>query len=213
MIPLGTWLIYCGACVALALTPGPNTMLLIARTVVEGRRAGWMTLAGTQTGLAFHVLMAAFGLSALLAAVPLAYDTIRIAGALYLAWLAWQTWRSRDQGAVEPVASARRGAVQLYRDGALTGIFNPKVALFQLALLPQFVDPARGHVLAQTLLLGATQLLIVFPFDAATVMLAARIHRWFNRGERTARWGRRARVALAGVFGALALRLALEQRH
>jgi threonine/homoserine/homoserine lactone efflux protein len=208
LMPLATWLIFCGACVALALTPGPNMLLLVSRTLAQGRRAGLLTLAGTQTGLSFHIAAVAFGLAALIAAVPLAYDAIRVAGALYLAFLAVQTWRERDAAvaAGAPVIPAGR----LYRDGVMSSVLNPKIALFELALLPQFVDPARGSVLAQTLILGVTQFVIVFPFDAGCVLAAARVRRMFERHGRFAQWSRRA---LAGVFAALALRLALDVRR
>ncbi|MEO8847890.1 MAG: LysE family translocator [Casimicrobiaceae bacterium] len=207
LMPMATWLIFCAACTALALTPGPNMLLLVSRTLAQGRRAGVLTLAGTQTGLAFHVAAVACGLAALLAAVPVAYDALRIAGALYLAWLAWQTWRESPHAtrvALPPIRASR-----LYRDGALTGILNPKVALFELALFPQFVDPSRGSVLAQTLILGVTQLVIVLAFDAGCVLAAARLRGLFARGTRSSRWSRRV---LSGVFAALALRLALDAR-
>lgn len=208
LMPLATWLIFCAACAALALTPGPNMLLLVTRTLAQGRRAGLLTLAGTQTGLSFHIAAVAFGLAALIAAVPLAYDAIRVAGALYLAVLAVQTWRERDAdvGRAAPVIPAAR----LYRDGVMSSVLNPKIALFELALLPQFVDPARGSVLAQTLILGVTQFVIVFPFDAGCVLAAASVRRAFERHGRFARWSRRA---LAGVFAALALRLALDVRR
>ena len=93
MIALDTWLLFAAACVALAITPGPNLVYLVARTVAQGRRAGFVSLAGTTTGFVGHVLAAALGLSALLAAIPVAYDAVRYAGAAYLAWLAWTTWR------------------------------------------------------------------------------------------------------------------------
>jgi threonine/homoserine/homoserine lactone efflux protein len=207
LMPSATWLLFCGACVALAITPGPNMLLLVSRTLAQGRRAGLLTLAGTQTGLSFHIAAVAFGLAALLAAVPLAYDAIRIAGALYLAWLAVQTWRERDSadaGARPSIPAAR-----LYRDGVLSSVLNPKIALFELALLPQFVDPSRGSVLAQTLILGASQFVIVFPFDLGCVLAASRVRRIFERHGRFTRWSRRA---LAGVFATLALRLALDAR-
>src|SRR6202008_1023379 len=90
MVPLSTWLLFCAACFALAITPGPNLVYLVSRTLVQGRAAGLVSLVGTETGLAFHVLAAAFGLSALLATVPAAYDVVRLAGAAYLGWLAWR---------------------------------------------------------------------------------------------------------------------------
>ena len=92
-----TWLVFVLRR-ALVATPGPNVLYLVSRTLAQGRAAGFVSLAGTSTGFLCHVLAAAFGLSALLAAVPVAYDTIRIAGAIYLAWLAWTTWRSPDAG-------------------------------------------------------------------------------------------------------------------
>lgn len=208
MIPLNTWLLFCVASIALAATPGPNLLYLVSRTLVQGKRAGFVSLAGTTTGLGVHVLAAAFGLSALIAAVPMAYDAVRWAGALYLAVLAWQTWRAPDPAAAEaptPVAPAR-----LYRDGAATGILNPKVALFQLALFPQFVDPAYGSVLAQSLVLGATQLVVVAACDSICVLTAARIRGWFGARPR---WARGSKRVLAGVFGALAVRLVIESRR
>lgn len=204
MMPLSTWLLFCVAAVALAITPGPNMLYLVSRTLVQGRRAGIVSLAGTGTGMLVHILAAALGLSALLAAVPVAYDAVRLAGALYLLWIAWRMWQEPATGSLtEP---PRFPAGQLYRSGAMTGILNPKVALFQLALFPQFVDPAHGSVLAQSLVLGATQLTIVVVFDGFCVAAAGTLRRFFSGRPGFGRWSKRA---LAGVFAALAFRLAL----
>ena len=208
MIAIDTWLLFVIACVALAITPGPNLVYLVARTVAQGRRAGLVSLAGTTTGFLAHVLAAAFGLSALLAAVPVAYDAVRYAGAAYLAWLAYTTWRDAKplpEGVTTPPAPP--GA--LFRAGVLTSLLNPKVALFQLALFPQFVDPSRGSVLAQSLVLGATQVVIVAGFDTLCVLAAATLKRRLGGAGRFAVWSKRL---LAGVFGALAVRLVLEAR-
>lgn len=212
LMPVGVLLPFCAACTALALTPGPNMLLLVSRTLCQGRRAGLLTLAGTQTGLSAHIAAVAFGLAALLAAVPLAYDAVRIAGALYLAWLAVLTWHERDaEGDAEGKAAGPSiPAPKLYRDGVLSSVLNPKIALFELALLPQFIDPARGSVLAQTLLLGVAQFVIVFSLDAGYVLAAVRLRQLFDRHSRFTRW---SRPALAGVFAALALRLALDARR
>jgi threonine/homoserine/homoserine lactone efflux protein len=208
VIPIDTWLLFVVACVALAITPGPNLVYLVARTVAQGRRAGFVSLAGTTTGFFAHVLAAAFGLSALLAAVPVAYDAVRYAGAAYLAWLAWTTWRdAKPLAPGVPAPRAREGA--LFRAGLTTSLLNPKVALFQLALFPQFVDPSHGSVLAQSLMLGATQLVIVASFDTLCVLAAATLKRRLTGATRWAVWSKRL---LAGVFGALAVRLALESR-
>jgi threonine/homoserine/homoserine lactone efflux protein len=209
MIALDNWLLFAAATVALAMTPGPNMVYLVARTVAQGRQAGMVSLAGTTTGFLGHVLAAAFGLSALLAAVPVAYDAVRYAGAAYLAWLAWTTWRDAKP-LPEGVTTPPLPASTLFRAGLTTSLLNPKVALFQLALFPQFVDPSRGSVLAQSLLLGATQLVIVAGFDTLCVLAAATLKRRFAGASRWAIWSKRL---LAGVFGALAVRLALESRR
>jgi threonine/homoserine/homoserine lactone efflux protein len=209
MIPLATWLVFVLACVALVATPGPNLLYLVSRTLAQGRAAGFVSLAGTSSGFLLHVLAAAFGLSAILAAVPLAYDTIRIAGALYLAWLAWSTWRAPD---VAPGTTLERAvpAARLYREGLVTAILNPKVAMFQLALCPQFVDPTRGSVLAQSLILGATQVVIAVVGDSLFVLAATGVRRWFAARPRWGAWSKRL---LAGVFAGLAARLALDERR
>ena len=209
MVPFATWLLFLLACIALVATPGPNVLYLVSRTLAQGRPAGFVSLAGTSTGFLFHVLAAALGLSALLAAVPVAYDTIRIAGALYLAWLAWSTWRSPDivTGAAD---TAQAPASKLYRDGVITAILNPKVAMFQLALFPQFVDPAHGSVLAQSLVLGATQVAVHLAGDSMFVLAASGVRRWFSQRPTWTVWSRRV---LASVFAALAARLALDDHR
>jgi threonine/homoserine/homoserine lactone efflux protein len=207
MIALETWLLFCAACAALAATPGPNMLLLVSRTIAQGRSAGFVSLAGTSTGFAFHAIAAALGLSALLAAVPLAYDVVRVAGAVYLAWLAVATWRSTDsRGRAD---APRLPMSRMYRQGLVTSVLNPKLAVFQLALFPQFIDPSRGHLLAQSLVLAATQLVIVVAGDSLCVALASRVRGWFSTRPRFDRWSKRA---LAGVFAGLAARLAIESR-
>ncbi|MEO5764649.1 MAG: LysE family translocator [Casimicrobiaceae bacterium] len=208
MIPLETWLLFCVACAALAATPGPNMLFLVSRTLAQGRGAGFVSLAGTSTGFALHALAAAFGLSALLAAVPLAFEVVKWAGAIYLAWLAVVMWRASDETQAASVAP-RVARVAMYRQGLLTAVLNPKVAVFQLALFPQFVDPSHGGVLQQSLVLAATQLVIVVAGDSACVFAATGARRWFARRPGWSRWSKRA---LAGVFGALAARLALQSR-
>ena len=207
MIPLDTWLLFALACVALAATPGPNQLYLVSRTLAQGRAAGLVSLAGTATGLAFHIAAAALGLSAVLAAIPAAYDTLRVAGAAYLVFLAWQAWRAPDAVAAGS-AVAPRGA--LFRDGALIGILNPKVALFQLAFFPQFVDPAQGSVLLQGAILGVSQLAVVAVYDTLVIFAASSLSGFV--GARPA-WARASRRLLAGVFAGLAVRLLLDERR
>jgi threonine/homoserine/homoserine lactone efflux protein len=209
MIPFDTWLLFCLACVALAATPGPNMLFLVSRTLAQGRAAGFVSLAGTSSGFALHALAAAFGLSALLAAIPLAFEVVKWAGALYLAWLAIQMWRASDEP--EATVTAPHSTPRaMYRQGLLTAVLNPKVAVFQLALFPQFVDPARGSVLLQSLVLAVTQLVIVVAGDSVCVFAATGARRWFASRPGWGRWSKRV---LAGVFGALAARLAFQSRN
>ena len=208
MIPIDVWFLFVAACIALAATPGPNLLYIVSRTLVQGRPAGFVSLAGTLTGLVAHVLAASLGLSALLFAVPLAYDAVRLAGAIYLAWLAWQTWRSAPPEASEATEPLRH--FLLWRDGAATGILNPKVALFQIALFPQFVDPAQGSVLSQSLLLGATQVVVLGAVDALWILAASRMRSLIGGRPAWSAWSRRA---LAGVFAALAMRLVVDERR
>ena len=159
-------------------------------------------------GFAIHALAAAFGLSALLAAVPIAFEVVRWAGAAYLAWLAVTTWRSGSD-ALPSAGDVDQPTGKLIRDGLLTSLLNPKVALFQLALFPQFVTPGQGSVLAQSLVLATTQFVIVVASDSMFVLFAASVRRWV--GERPG-WTRFSRRLLAGVFAGLAARLAWQER-
>ena len=184
-------------------------LFLVSRTLAQGRAAGFVSLAGTSSGFALHALAAALGLTALLAAVPLAFEIVRWAGAIYLAWLAIVTWRAKDEPASVAAAAPRIASAAMYRQGLMTSVLNPKLAVFQLALFPQFVDPARGSVLLQGLVLALTQLVIVIAGDSVCVFAATGARRWFAARPGWSRWSRRA---LAGVFGALAARLAIQSR-
>ena len=199
------------ASVLLALTPGPNLLYLVSRTLCQGRTAGLVSLAGTTSGFLFYAVSAALGLTAVFVAVPVLFDVVRWAGAAYLLWLAWDAVRPRGSGGLFarrdlPVA---RPAV-LFRTGVITSILNPKVALFYLALFPQFVDPARGSVLAQSLVLAAIQIVIDALIDSLFVLAAASVARWLS--ERPA-WVTAQRWVLGGVFAGIALRLALDTRR
>jgi threonine/homoserine/homoserine lactone efflux protein len=207
-------LLFALASVLLVLTPGPNLLYLVSRTLAQGRAAGLVSLAGTTTGFAVHIVAASLGLSAVFVAVPLAYDALRWAGAAYLLWLAWDSVRSGGDGNAGGVFAPRAlppaAPAKLFRMGLLTSILNPKVALFYLALFPQFVDPARGSVLAQSLVLGLVQIAISVVGDALFVLAAARVARWL--AARPA-WAALQRWMLAGVFAAIAAKLALDDRR
>src|SRR5450432_819234 len=211
MIPLDSLALFAFASLLLSLTPGPNLMYLISRTLCQGRGAGLISLAGTTSGFLFYAVTAAFGLTAVFVAIPVLFDVVRWAGAAYLLWLAWDAVRPHGSGGLfarrdlPPLAPAT-----LFRTGVLTSILNPKVALFYLALFPQFVDPARGSVLVQSLILAAMQIVIAATGDLLFVLAAARVAHWL--AERPA-WVTAQRWVLGGVFGAIALKLALGSRR
>ena len=197
------------ACVLLVLTPGPNLLYLISRTLCQGRGAGLVSLAGTTSGFVVHIVAASLGLSAVLIAVPVMFDAVRFAGAAYLLWLAFDSVRSRGAGLFTPRSLVPEPPAKLYRTGLLTSILNPKVALFYLALFPQFIVPAHGHVLVQSLALGATQIVIAVVGDALFVLAAARISRWLAKRPL---WMAVQRWVQGGVFAAIAVKLALTER-
>jgi threonine/homoserine/homoserine lactone efflux protein len=203
------FVLFAAACLILALTPGPNWVYLVSRTLCQGRRAGLISWGGTTIGLSFHMLAAALGMSAILLAVPYAYDAVRLAGAAYLVFLAWTTLRGAAGSgfATTKLASVADGV--LFRQGLLSSVLNPKVALFYLALLPQFIDPANGSVLAQSVLLGLAQIAIAAVVDVALVFLAARVAR---RLSARPSWLRVQRIALGTAFGALAAWLAFDRK-
>src|ERR1700760_1922814 len=144
----------------LVLTPGPNMIYLVSRSITQGPSAGMVSLGGVALGFVFYMLCAAFGITALLFAVPYAYDALRFAGAAYLLWLAWQALKPGGRSPFQVKTLKVDGPRKLFAMGFVTNLFNPKIAMLYLALLPQFIDPAQGSVLVQSLVLGTIQTVI-----------------------------------------------------
>jgi len=208
MFDAQTLALFAIASLVLALTPGPVWLYLISRTLAQGRRAGYFSMLGVTAGLAVHALFAALGLSVVLLAIPFAFDLIRLAGAAYLLWLAWTTIRGDGLSfEARPLPPAADGA--LLRQAFVAAFLNPKVAVFYLSLFPQFVDPAAGSVLAQSLVLGAVQLATAAAVDLSVVTAAGFIALWFTRRPV---WLKAQRWFLGGAFGALAAWLALDRK-
>jgi len=193
------------ASMLLALTPGPNLLYLVSRTLCQGRRAGIISLAGTSLGFVFHVLAAALGLSAIFLTVPVLYDAVRYAGAGYLLWLAWDALRPGGRDVFAPRALPQDSPWRLFRMGLVTSLLNPKVAMFYLALFPQFVDAHRGSILLQSLGLGVIQVGIGVISDLAFILAASHIARWLARRPL---WTAVQRWIMGAVFAAIAVRLA-----
>jgi len=209
MPDLATFALFATASLALTMTPGPDMLLIASRSASQGRAAGFATLAGIQVGTYCHALAAAFGLSQLFLVVPHAYDAVRYAGAAYLLYLAWKTVRS-GAATLAPEAGAARHAVgTMFRQGLLTNLLNPKMALFVLALFPQFVEPEAGSVAVQILLLATVLNAIGLVVNGAVILGASRLGRIFSGQGRLRRL---PQYFLGAVFAGLATRLAFDAK-
>lgn len=156
-------LYFLGVSVVLTMAPGPDVIFLASQGLAGGPRAGLSVAMGLSSGLLVHTALAALGISAVFAASPAAFSLVKWAGAAYLLWLAWGALRERPSVSGAPAPAG--GPAALYRRGVIMNLLNPKVALFFLALLPQFVDPAKGAVRSQMLILGLVfmaQVIVVF---------------------------------------------------
>ena len=197
------------AALLLVLTPGPNMVYCISRSLTQGPRAGLLSLAGVLAGFGVHLLAASLGLTALLAAVPMAFDAIRIAGAAYLLWLAWQAVKPGGSAPFEARDLPHDTPRKLFLMGFMTNLLNPKVAMFYLSFFPQFLHPERGQWLLQSLTLGAVQISISGLVNALLVLFAARVALFMNRSQA---WMRAQRYVMGTVLGLLAVRLLTEKR-
>ena len=168
------------ASLALIVVPGPAVLYIVTRSVDQGRTAGLASAAGIATGGLVHVAAAALGLSALLASSAVAFSALKYLGAAYLIFLGIRTLLTRPDPAREATRS-QRTLSNLFSQGVVVQALNPKVALFFLAFLPQFVDPARGDVLAQTLLLGAMFVVLGLCSDSLYAVVAGSAGDWLKR--------------------------------
>ncbi|KDN23347.1 LysE family translocator [Amycolatopsis rifamycinica] len=182
------------------VTPGPDMLFILGCGMRGGPKAGLLATAGVATSEAIHVAVAAAGLAALFAAVPVAFTVVRIAGAAYLVYLGVQAIRNR-----KPLVE--RKSDRAYLSGLLTNLLNPKMVTFTIAFLPQFIDPARGHVWLQFAVLGAIMIGFEFLVDGTVGVLAGRIGGWVRRKKNQ----RRIEVATGGIFIGLGLKLAADR--
>lgn len=205
-----TWLAFAGTALLMALSPGPNMIYLLSRTLCQGRRAGVLSWLGVVLGFGVHMVCAVLGLTALFLAVPMGYELLKGAGAAYLLWLAWLALRPGARSPLERQELLPEGPRRLFIMGLLTSSLNPKVALLYLSALPQFVDPMAGSVMTQSLILGATQVLIGSSVNLLIALSAAGMAHYFAHKPL---WLRVQRYLMGVVLGTLALRLATLQRH
>lgn len=188
-----------------ALIPGPDVLCILSNSVSRGMRAGALVCAGIACAALVHVAAAALGLTAMLAAVPTAFVAVKLAGAVYLAWLGWQMLRRPASLGAEPPRSRWASP---FAQGAVSNLFNPKIAIFFLAVLPQFIDPARGRPGLQALLLGLVSIVSGTAVNLCTAALGGRARRWIvGRPTLFKRFQQLAGGALVG----LGIKVALER--
>jgi threonine/homoserine/homoserine lactone efflux protein len=195
---------------AMVLTPGPNMIYLISRSISQGKTAGFISLGGIALGFVLYMLCASFGITALVVAVPYAYDTIRIVGAVYLLWLAWKALRPN----AAPIFSVKDLSIdsplKLFLMGFLTSLLNPKIAIMYLSLLPQFIHPQQGSVLAQSIQLGTIQIFVSVSVNAIIVFSAGSIALFLQQKPL---WANVQRWLMGTVLAGLAVRILLESRR
>jgi threonine/homoserine/homoserine lactone efflux protein len=189
----------------MVLTPGPNMMYLVSRSITQGRRAGIMSLSGVAVGFLAYLTATNLGLSVLFVAVPELYLAVKLAGAGYLGWLAWKALRPGGASVFEPRQIAPDSPRRLFAMGLMTNLLNPKAAVMYLSLIPQFERPAAGHLAVQGFVLGGAQIAVSLAVNLAIVLAAGTIAVFLARRPV---WLRAQRYVMGTVLGALAVKLA-----
>jgi threonine/homoserine/homoserine lactone efflux protein len=192
----------------MVLTPGPNMMYLVSRSISQGRRAGLVSLGGVAVGFLFYLTAAALGLSAAFALVPGLYVTVKLAGAAYLLWLAWKAVRPGGGSVFQPVELVPDPPRKLFMMGLVTNLLNPKAAVMYASLIPQFVDVHKGHLLVQGFVLGGTQIVVSMAVNTAIVCGAGAIAAFLGR--RPA-WLRVQRYVTGTLLGLIAVKLVTDK--
>ncbi|BCJ77625.1 lysine transporter LysE [Catellatospora sp. IY07-71] len=207
MVTWGAVLGVFAVALAMVLTPGPNMMYLVSRSITQGRRAGLVSLAGVAVGFLVYLSATNLGLSAMFLAVPQLYLAVKLAGACYLGWLAVKTLRPGGVSVFAPAALPPDSPRRLFTMGLVTNLLNPKVAIIYLSLIPQFVRPEAGHVLVQGFALGAVQIAVAVTVNGLIVLAAGAIAGFL--ADRPV-WLRAQRYLMGSVLGLLAVRMATD---
>ncbi|MDX8571424.1 LysE family translocator [Elizabethkingia sp. HX QKY] len=209
MIPIHDLIFFIIAAFILVISPGPNMIYLISRTITQGIKAGLTSLAGVICGFLFHIVMVSFGLTAVLFAVPYAYVVLKTLGTVYLLYLAYQAIKpnSKNIFEVDQNISIDRPR-KLFTVGFLTNVLNPKVAVFYLSFFPQFIKPQYGSIFTQSLELGVIQVFVSFSINFIIVLTAAQAARFFAKNPT---WIKVQKWFMASVLGFLAIKMALSK--
>jgi threonine/homoserine/homoserine lactone efflux protein len=208
VITYGALLGVSAVALGMVLTPGPNMMYLVSRSITQGRRAGVISLGGVVIGFLVYLTAANLGLSIMFVHVPQLYVAVKLAGAAYLGWLAFRTLRPGGTSVFEPGRLTADPPHRLFVMGLLTNLLNPKAAIMYLSLIPQFVHPAAGHVVVQGFILGGVQIAVSLVVNLAIVAAAGTIAVFLTRRPG---WLRAQRYVMGTVLGALAVHLATDR--
>ena len=198
-----TYGLFVVAALALLLVPGPAVVYVVARSVEGGRPAGLVSVLGVELGTLIHVAFAAAGLSAILASSATAFSIVKWLGVAYLVWLGLQRLLARNDSGEAPPDVEPEPLVRVFGQSVLIQVLNPKVALFFLAFLPQFVDPSRGAARTQVVVLGATLAALGLLTDGLYALLGGTAGDWLKRNNASARFRRAQRCLSGGVYLAL----------
>lgn len=190
----------------MVMTPGPNMMYLVSRTISQGRQAGLVSLAGTFVGFLTYMAMANLGLAVVFVAVPWLYIGLKAAGAVYLGFLAWNALKPGGRGLFETRELPRDPKWKLFRMGLLTNLLNPKAAIMYLALIPQFIEPSRGDPVLQGFALGSVQIAVSMTVNSLIILLAGSIAGFLRARPSFAVWQRRITGTLLGTVAVLVAR-------
>lgn len=187
----------------LVLLPGPNMVYLLSRSITQGRRAGLLSLAGIAAGFGVYLAATVSGVVSVFTAVPLVYDVLKVVGAAYLLWMAWQAVRPGGENVFAPERGMpSESARKLFARGLVTNLLNPKNAVLYVTVLPQFVDPARGSVGLQGLTLGAVQIVIALSVQTSVVLFAGALSQSLTARPK---WLRAQRYLMGSALAAMAL--------
>jgi threonine/homoserine/homoserine lactone efflux protein len=207
MPTIPTLLTFAIAATLLIIVPGPNVLYIITRGIDQGRKAAVVSALGVEVGMLFHIGAAVLGLSALVARSEIVFNVVKYAGAAYLIWMGIVSIRAKVLAVEEPIVSRRAKPVRLFTQGFVVNVLNPKVGLFFVAFLPQFIDPARGGSTTQILVLGGVFLAIALMSDMVYAFASGSIGSWLSTRQRIARQRDRFTgvvYILLGAFAAIA---------
>ncbi|MBT2621203.1 LysE family translocator [Chryseobacterium sp. ISL-6] len=209
MIPIHDLFFFLLAAFILVISPGPNMIYLISRSITQGKKAGLTSLAGVVCGFLFHIVMVSFGLTAVLFAVPYAYIVLKILGTIYLLYLAYQAIKPNGKNIFEVDKNMTAdGPKKLFAVGFLTNVLNPKVAVFYLSFFPQFIKPQYGSIFTQSLELGLIQIFTSFTVNFIIVLTAAKAASFFAKNPI---WIKVQKWFMASVLTFLAVKMALSK--